>query len=155
MLNVDFAGLRAKLVSFGMAFCHSEEIVADCVQETMLAILKLEKEPENLESFAVIVLRNKIMKFYNWRNSRRETGFPENENGSIVEPIAPEATNETAEMAERLKSMMFPPKWQKIVEMATSGMTAAEIAAEEEMSLSAYYNTISRIRAHARKQLAE
>lgn len=155
VLNVDFVALRVKLISFGSAFSGDSEAVADMVQETMLTILKLEKMPENVENYAVITLRHKLCRYFKWRNSRKETGFPESATGSTVEPISPVVVDATAEMAERLEAMDFPPQWKEIIVMVMAGIPACEIATSRNLTLSGYYKVISRIREHARKQVAE
>lgn len=119
----------AELLLYGRALGLGESESEDVLQETFVALLKLEKSPDNPEHYCVRAFRNRALNFKRglWRRVTREL-----ESARWFEPA--EVKNELEEAAKRALAKLPVEQREVIVLKIWHEMTYDEIANTLELS---------------------
>jgi RNA polymerase sigma-70 factor (ECF subfamily) len=119
----------AELLLYGRALGLGQSEAEDVLQETFVALLKLEKTPENPEHYCVRAFRNRSLNFKRglWRRVAREL-----ESARWFEPA--ESTNDLEEAAQRALARLPVEQREVIVLKIWHEMTYDEIAGMLELS---------------------
>jgi RNA polymerase sigma-70 factor (ECF subfamily) len=119
----------AELLLYGRALGLGESESEDVLQETFVALLKLEKRPDNPEHYCVRAFRNRALNFKRglWRRVAREL-----ESARWFEPA--EAKNDLEEAAQRALSRLPVEQREVIVLKIWHEMTYDEIAGTLDLS---------------------
>ena len=119
----------AELLLHGRALGLGESEAEDVLQETFVALLKLEKRPDNPEHYCVRAFRNRALNFKRglWRRVAREL-----ESARWFEPA--EAKNDLEEAAQRALSRLPVEQREVIVLKIWHEMTYEEIASTLDLS---------------------
>lgn len=119
----------AELLLYGRALGLGQTEAEDVLQETFVALLKLEKRPDNPEHYCVRAFRNRALNFKRglWRRVAREL-----ESARWFEPA--EAKNDLEETAKRALARLPVEQREVIVLKIWHEMTYDEIAATLDLS---------------------
>jgi RNA polymerase sigma-70 factor (ECF subfamily) len=119
----------AELLLYGRALGLGESEAEDVLQETFVALLKLEKRPDNPEHYCVRAFRNRALNFKRglWRRVARELH-------SVQWFEAPEAKNDLEEAAHRALAGLPVEQREVIVLKIWHEMTYDEIAGTLDLS---------------------
>jgi RNA polymerase sigma-70 factor (ECF subfamily) len=124
-----YDGKAAELLLYGRALGLGESESEDVLQETFVALLKLEKAPDNPEHYCVRAFRNRALNFKRglWRRVAREL-----ESARWFEPA--EVKNDLEEAAQRALSRLPMEQREVIVLKIWHEMTYDEIAGTLDLS---------------------
>ena len=119
----------AELLLYGRALGLGESEAEDVLQETFVALLKLEKRPDNPEHYCVRAFRNRVLNFKRglWRRVAREL-----ESARWFEPA--EIKNDLEEAAQRALAKLPVEQREVIVLKIWHEMTYEEIASTLDLS---------------------
>ena len=134
VLNLDwreqlYDRKAAELLLYGRALGLGESEAEDVLQETFVALLKLEKRPDNPEHYCVRAFRNRALNFKRglWRRVAREL-----ESARWFEPA--EVKNDLEEAAQRALAKLPVEQREVIVLKIWHAMTYDEIATTLDLS---------------------
>ena len=124
-----YDGKAAELLLYGRALGLGETEAEDVVQETFVALLKLEKAPDNPEHYCVRAFRNRALNFKRglWRRVAREL-----ESARWFEPA--EVKNDLEEAAQRALARLPIEQREVIVLKIWHDMTYDEIGGTLDLS---------------------
>jgi RNA polymerase sigma-70 factor, ECF subfamily len=119
----------AELLLYGRALGLGQSEAEDVLQETFVALLKLEKRPDNPEHYCVRAFRNRALNFKRglWRRVAREL-----ESARWFEPA--ESKNDLEEAAKRALARLPVDQREVIVLKIWHEMTYDEIAGTLDLS---------------------